>query len=160
SAPARRRAGRRGEPSVNPPRLRHHIGGGWTDPVSGREHDDHDPWTGGVIATVASGDAEDAKLAIAAAREAFDGWSRSLPGERQAIFLRAAEILARRRDEVSDLLAAETGCGRIFASVQLDFSLSLLRQASGLGYAPTGESLPSDIPGTQAFALRRPVGVV
>ncbi|WP_308036599.1 aldehyde dehydrogenase family protein [Actinoplanes sp. DH11] len=38
--------------------------------------------------------------------------------------------------------------------------MNLLRQAAALGYAPTGQVLPSDVPGTRAVAMRRPVGVV
>src|SRR5262249_33461115 len=87
-------------------------------------------------------------------------WAEVAPADRQAIFLGAADELLRRRDEVIDLLAAETGCGAHFANVQVDFSASLLRQASGLAYAPQGTELPSDRPGTRAYAIRRPVGVV
>ncbi|WP_433532317.1 aldehyde dehydrogenase family protein [Micromonospora sp. CA-263727] len=140
--------------------VRHFIGGRWTDAANGGEYPNHDPWSGAVLATVAAGDAEDARRAIDAAHEAFPGWAGSLPGQRQAVFLRAAEILARRREEVRALLTAETGCGHHFANVQLDFSLSLLRQAAALPYQSTGQILPSDVAGTTAVAVRRPVGVV
>jgi acyl-CoA reductase-like NAD-dependent aldehyde dehydrogenase len=76
------------------------------------------------------------------------------------VFLRAADALDRRRDEVLGLLAAETGCGPYFGGVQFDFCLSLLRQAAGLAHAPTGQILPTDLPGSRALAVRRPVGVV
>src|SRR4029450_10897204 len=36
----------------------------------------------------------------------------------------------------------------------------LLRQAAALAYSPLGQILPSDLPGTMAMGLRRPVGVV
>jgi len=140
--------------------VRHHIGGQWVPSLSGRTHPDLDPWTGQSIADVASGDADDAHRAIEAAHGAFADWAAALPGDRQLIFLRAADILARRATEIVGLLAAETGCGAHFAEVQVTFSLSLLRQAAGLPYAPTGQILPSNLPGTRALAVRRPVGVV
>ncbi|GLW07049.1 aldehyde dehydrogenase [Microtetraspora sp. NBRC 13810] len=148
---------RSGEPGGT---VLHHIGGQWVRSVSGREHPDHDPWTGRPMAVVASGDADDARRAVEAAHAAFPGWADLLPTDRQMIFLRAAEALARREAEVIGLLAAETGCGAHFAQVQFTFSLSLLRQAAGLAHAPTGQILPSDVPGTRALAVRRPVGVV
>ncbi|MCY1140984.1 aldehyde dehydrogenase family protein [Actinoplanes sp. Pm04-4] len=139
-------------------KVSHHIGGA---PVSdGRWHADRDPYTGDVIAEVASGDADNARAAIEAAHAAFPGWAELPPGERQNVFLRAADALENRQDEVLDLLRAETGCGPYFGRVQLDFCLSLLRQAAGLAHAPTGQLLPSDVPGTRALAVRRPVGVV
>jgi acyl-CoA reductase-like NAD-dependent aldehyde dehydrogenase len=138
----------------------HYIGGRQVESVSGRRHPDFDPWTRAVLAEVASGDGEDARLAVEAAHEAFPAWSALPPGKRQVIFIRAAEVLARRGDEVIALLAAETGSGSYFARVQLDLSVSLLRQAAALPYAPTGQVLPTDLPGSRALAVRRPVGVV
>jgi acyl-CoA reductase-like NAD-dependent aldehyde dehydrogenase len=138
----------------------HHIGGRRVESISGRRHADHDPWTREVLAEVASGDSEDARLAIAAAHEAFPGWAALPPTERQVIFLRAADALAARSAEVTGLLAAETGSGPYFSRVQLDFSLALLRQAAALAHSPTGQILPTDVPGSRAFAVRRPVGVV
>ena len=138
----------------------HHIGGDRVGSVSGRLHPDRDPWTREVMAEVASGDGDDTRLAIAAADAAFPGWAALPPAERQLVFIRAAEVLDRRAGEVTGLLAAETGCGSYFAHVQIGFCLSLLRQAAGLPYAPTGQILPSDLPGSRALAVRRPVGVV
>ncbi|GIF20103.1 acyl-CoA reductase-like NAD-dependent aldehyde dehydrogenase [Actinoplanes tereljensis] len=140
--------------------VRHHIGGREVASVSGRSHPDLDPWSRAVLAEVASGDGEDARLAIEAAHAAFPAWSALAPTERQLIFIRAADALGRRRESVIDLLAAETGCGAHFAGIQFDFSLSLLRQAAGLTHQPTGQILPTDLPGSRALAVRRPVGVV
>jgi acyl-CoA reductase-like NAD-dependent aldehyde dehydrogenase len=76
------------------------------------------------------------------------------------VFLKAADILERRRAGILDLLARETGCGRYFGDIQVDFTLALLRQSAALPYTATGRVLPSDQPGTHAMAVRRPVGVV
>lgn len=140
--------------------LRQFIGGRWLESSGGRTFEDLDPWTGNVIARVPAGDAHDARLAVEAAHAAFANWTRTSPGTRQEIFLRAADVLRRRREEIMDLLAAETGCGHAFGSIQLDFVLSLLRQASGAGYAAVGQVIPSDEPDAFAMAVRHPVGVV
>jgi acyl-CoA reductase-like NAD-dependent aldehyde dehydrogenase len=97
---------------------------------------------------------------VEAAEAAFPAWAESLPAQRQAIFLKAADVLEGRRDEVVDLLARETGCTFGFAMFQIGFVAGLLRQAAALGYAPVGTVIPSDHPGTLAMGLRRPVGVV
>jgi acyl-CoA reductase-like NAD-dependent aldehyde dehydrogenase len=138
----------------------HYINGEWTGSLSGRTHADNDPWTGRPIAEVASGNSFDAQRAVEAAHAAFPGWAQMVPDDRQLVFLRAADALDRRRDEVAGLLAAETGCGAHFADVQLTFCLSLLRQASTLAHAPAGQILPSSVPDRRALAVRRPVGVV
>ena len=138
----------------------HFIGGEWVPALSGRRHPDHDPWDRAVLASVASGDSEDARRAVEAAHAAYPAWSSLPPAARQQVFLRAAALLDERSAEVRALLAAETGCGHSFATTQLEFSLALLRQAAALPYAPTGQLLPTDVPGARAMAVRRPVGVV
>ncbi|RFS83110.1 aldehyde dehydrogenase family protein [Actinomadura spongiicola] len=142
------------------PRVGHFIGGDWTESASGRSYLNRSPWSGETLSEVAAGDVEDADRAVTAAHSAFDGWAGTLPHRRQRVFLRAADILERRHDEVLAALAAETGCGRVFGGVQLDFATRLLRQAAQLAYRPAGELLPSDVEGTRAMAVRRPVGVV
>jgi aldehyde dehydrogenase (NAD+) len=136
------------------------IGGAWVDSADGGSFDDLDPFTGDVVARVPSGGREDARRAIAAASDAFAEWSKAPPAVRQGIFLRAADILERRQDEVVSLLARETGASFGFGMFQMHFVPGLFRQAAALAYSPIGEILPSDMPGAFAMGMRRPVGVV
>jgi acyl-CoA reductase-like NAD-dependent aldehyde dehydrogenase len=136
-----------------------YIGGEWVDAHGGETFDDLDPFTGDVVARVAAGGKEDAKRAIDAAAEAFPAWSQTPPGERQRIFLKAADVLEGRGDEVVSWLARETGSTFGFAMFQLGFVAGLLRQAAALAYAPIGQVIPSDM-GAFSMGLRRPVGVV
>src|ERR671924_337372 len=138
---------------------RQFVGGEWIDAEGAETFDDVDPFNGDVVARVAAGGREDAKRAIEAAADAFPAWSQSPPAERQRIFLNAADVLERRRDEVVSLLARETGCTFGFGMFQLTFVPGLFRQAAALAYAPIGEIIPSDV-GAFSMGLRRPVGVV
>ena len=136
------------------------IAGGWTDASGGATFEDRDPFTGDVVALVPAGGRADAALAVEAAADAFPAWSQSLPAQRQAIFLKAADILESRRDEIVGLLARETGASFGFGMFQMSFVPGLLRQAAAAAYAPLGQIIPSDHPGTLAMGIRRPVGVV
>ena len=110
----------------NPPRrLRHYIDGQWRDSISGREYESLSPWDGAVIASAAAGDGDDARLAVEAAHNAFPAWAATTPNDRKKVFLRAADDLSRRRAAVVSELAIETGCGRHFANIQIDFATSL-----------------------------------
>ena len=142
------------------PGLRMYVDGKWVDALNGRTFPDFNPWDDGVVATVPAGDADDAVEAIDAAARAFPAWAESPPGQRQRVFLTAADLLRRRAEEIRHLLAVETGCGAAFAGIQVDFAATLFRQAAALAYAPVGDALASDLPGTHALARRRPVGVV
>jgi acyl-CoA reductase-like NAD-dependent aldehyde dehydrogenase len=136
------------------------IGGEWVDAADAETFEDRDPYTGEVVATVAAAGAEDARRAIEAAAEAFKSWSAAPPGERQRVLLKAADVLESRTHEIVALLARETGCSFGFAMFQMHFVPGLFRQAAGIAYAPVGQVIPSDVPGTFAMGLRRPVGVV
>lgn len=136
------------------------IGGEWSEASDGATFDDRDPFTGDVVARVPAGTRDDAKRAIEAAARAFPEWSQSLPAQRQAIFLKAADVLESRRDEIVGLLARETGCSFGFGMFQMGFVPGLLRQAAAVAYAPIGQIIPSDHPGTLAMGIRKPVGVV
>ena len=138
---------------------RQFIGGEWVDAAGGDTFESRDPFTGDTVADVAAGGREDAARAVAAAQAAFPEWSKTPPAMRQGIFLKAADVLESRQDEIVSLLARETGCTFGFAMFQTHFVPGLLRQAAALAYAPLGEVIPSDT-GAFSMGLRRPVGVV
>jgi len=135
-----------------------YIGGEWIG--ADRLYDDFDPFRGTVMARIPAGTREDAKRAVDAAAAAFPAWAELPPAEKQALFLRAADIVERRGQDITSLLAEETGCASAFAGFQVLTATRLLRQASNWGYLPAGEIIRSDTPGTFAMALRRPLGVV
>jgi acyl-CoA reductase-like NAD-dependent aldehyde dehydrogenase len=143
-----------------PREAQHFIGGEWSASESSATFEVREPFSGEVHAHVPAGTRADASRAIDAAAAAFPEWSATPPGARQAMFLRAADVLESRRDEIVDLLARETGCTFGFGMFQMGFTPGLLRQAAGAGYLPVGEVIPSDMPGALALGLRQPVGVV
>ena len=140
--------------------FRKYIDGEWTEALDGEMYDDSNPYTGEIFARVAAGKRADARRAIDAAATAFPAWSRALPAERQALFLKAAEILEKKQKEIVTLLAEETGCTFGFAMFQSTFTPGLLREAAAQVHLATGEIIPADLPGAFFMAVRQPVGVV
>jgi len=138
---------------------RQYIGGDWVGAASGSTYDDRDPFNGDVVATAPAAGAGDATSAVEAAASAFAGWSQTPPAERQRIFLKAADLLEARRDEVVSMLARETGATFGFGMFQSFFVPSLFRQAAALAYASLGQIIPSDT-GAFAMGIRKPAGVV
>jgi acyl-CoA reductase-like NAD-dependent aldehyde dehydrogenase len=135
------------------------IGGQWTAAASGKTFEDKDPFTGETVAVVPAGDGDDARKAIEAAAAAFPAWAATPPAARQAIFLKAADILESRQDEVVSMLARETGATFGFGMFQMHFVPGLFRQAAAAPYQPIGQIIPSDT-GALAMGIRKPVGVV
>ena len=82
---------------------RHWIGGRRVE--SATTFEDVSPLDGSVIAHVSRGGQAEVDAAVAAAREAFVGWSRTSPVERSAILNRVADLVEER---VEDLAQVET----------------------------------------------------
>jgi acyl-CoA reductase-like NAD-dependent aldehyde dehydrogenase len=135
------------------------VGGEWVAAADGATYENLDPFSGEVVANVAAGGAADAERAVESAAAAFPAWSQTPPAERQRIFLKAADILEGRTEEVVSMLARETGSSFGFGMFQCMFVPNLFRQAAALAYAPLGQIIPSDT-GAFAMGMRRPVGVV
>jgi acyl-CoA reductase-like NAD-dependent aldehyde dehydrogenase len=135
------------------------VGGEWTASAEGGTFDDRDPFSGDLVARVAAGKREDARRAIESGAAAFPGWWHTPPAEKQRVFLKAADVLESRSEDIAGWLTRETGATFGFSMFQLHFVQGLFRQAAALAYAPIGEVIPSDV-GQFSMGLRRPVGVV
>ena len=136
------------------------IGGKSVPASSGKLADDVSPWDGQVYARVAAGTPADITRAADAAEAAFGGWSTMGAFERREIFLRAADVMAKRGEEAIAALAQETGASRVFAGFNLAFCIQVLREAAAAITRPIGELLPTSIPGAYSMAQRIPLGVV
>lgn len=140
-------------------RTTHFIDGQWAE-GNGRTFPDYNPFDGSLVAEIAAGGRAEAERAIAAAQAAFPAWAALPPGERQRLFLKAADITERRIDEIVPIMAAESGSTRTFAAFQIRLSAAMLRQAANWGYLPYGDLMRSDVPGRMAMVARKPLGVV
>src|SRR5262245_8027636 len=120
----------------------------------------HEPYSSKSFARVAAGSREDARVAVDAASRAFSIWSGASPAEKARLFLKAAEIVKRRRTEIAEILARETGSTISFATFQQDLVAATLQQVAGWVFLPKGEVLETSLPGTHSVGVRRPLGVV
>src|SRR5258705_2447663 len=132
----------------------------WRKANDNRLFEVHEPYSGKVFARVPAGSRAEARVAVDAASKAFAGWSESTPAERARLFLKAAEIVKRRRSEIAEVLARETGSTISFATFQQDLVAAPLEQVAGWVFLPKGEVLETSLPGTHSIGVRRPVGVV
>src|SRR5258706_9252866 len=135
------------------------AGGEWRTAENHRLFDVYEPYDRALYARVAAGRRAEAKIAVDAAAKAFPAWSQSTPADRAKLFFKAAEIVKRRRAEIADILAVETGSTISFATFQQDLVAATIEQAAGWMYLPKGEVLETNIPGTHSIGVRRPLGV-
>jgi aldehyde dehydrogenase (NAD+) len=95
--------------------LKFYINGAWVDPVVANPIAVIDPSTEQPFAEISGGSAADVDKAVAAARAAFPGFSRTSPQERLALLKRCLEIYNRRYEEIAQACAREMGAPIGFA---------------------------------------------
>src|SRR6185312_4075522 len=86
-----------------------YIGGRWVRPLDGRWLDVIDPNTESAFATISSGSLADIDRAVASAKEAFPGYSRTSKRDRINLLQRIARIYEDSMDELASTLSREMG---------------------------------------------------
>ncbi|GLK66249.1 aldehyde dehydrogenase family protein [Paracoccus kondratievae] len=86
-----------------------YINGAWVAPSQPRDLEVIDPSTEEPVAVISLGDQADTDAAVAAAKAAFPGWSRTSPAERLAYVERILEIYKRRASDMAAAITAEMG---------------------------------------------------
>ena len=86
-----------------------YIDGAWVDPSEPREFKVINPATEAVAGLISMGGAKDVDRAVAAARRAFDGYSRTAPAERLALLERVLAAYKAHFDEIALAISTEMG---------------------------------------------------
>jgi len=132
-----------------------YVDGRFVTPRGGEMFDLFNPATEEKIGQVRLGDAQDARAAIAAAKRAFAGWSRTGKAERIALLHRLHDAVAAHADLLAATMIEEYGAPQYF----VDFSA---RRAGAvfLDMARTLEAFEFEETIGRARVSRQPLGVV
>lgn len=138
------------------------IGGKWQPSLSGEEVESINPANGQVISRISIGNADDIDLAVAAARRAFEGeWSTWKPKDRQRLFFRIQDIIAKNFDELAMIETMDMGAPLARTLPLADFCMQLIGFFGSQCHAATGETMPNSLPGKYTtLKIKAPVGVV
>ncbi len=125
----------------------------------GATYDRLDPFTGKLATRAAAASVADANAAVEAAATAFKTWSKTGPGERRALLVKAADVMASKVAEFTQLMIEETGATAPWAGFNVMLAANMLREAGAMTTQIAGEVIPSDKPGTLAMGIRQAAGV-
>ncbi|MFQ6012265.1 MAG: aldehyde dehydrogenase family protein [Thermoplasmata archaeon] len=138
------------------------IDGEWVGSSSGATQGILDPSDETVLASVPRATREDARAAIDAAREAFDGgpWPRTPPAKRGRILTRLAELLQTEADRLAELEARNAGKPIRQASIA-DLPMAIEHTGHFGRLASRLEDQEVELPdiGITTRVLREPIGV-
>jgi aldehyde dehydrogenase (NAD+) len=86
-----------------------YIDGAWVDPAEPKEFQVINPATETVAGLISMGSPKDVERAVAAARRAFDGFSRTSPAERLALMERILAAYKTHYDAIAAAISTEMG---------------------------------------------------
>ncbi len=118
------------------------------------------PYTNEIIARAPKGDADDADLAVAAAKAAQPEWARRAPVARGAYLKQFAELIRSNRVELARTLAKEQAKILPLAQVEIDVTAEYFDYYAGWARIYEGEIINSDDPRENILLFQKPIGVV
>ena len=117
--------------------------GGWAN--ASKAHEVLEPATGSVLTRVGSATPEDVAEAAKRARAAQGAWAALPYEQRAAIFRKAAQIVERESEGMTQWVVRETGCIPPKAGVELHMAVGILNESASMVTQPSGLVLPSDV---------------
>ncbi|MEM6680910.1 MAG: aldehyde dehydrogenase family protein [Pseudomonadota bacterium] len=135
------------------------IAGEWTPAHAGNTFSRVSSTDDTVASTSAAATVKDIERVIQGATEGHKVWSKTGPGARRALLLKAADLLESYNHECTERMVAEIGAARNWAQFNVKLGANMLREAGSATSHITGDVLPSDVPGSLAMGMRVPAGI-
>lgn len=136
------------------------INGEWKDSLTGETFESTNPAdTGEVVGVVNKSGKEDVDKAVEAAREAYHVWRLKPAPKRGEILFSIAEELARRKQELGELMTREMGKVLPEALGDVQEAIDMAFYMAGEGRRLSGETIPSELPDKDCKSVRVPLGV-
>lgn len=138
--------------------LSHWIGG---EKVAGdRPGESHNPSdTRDIVARTPKGGAAEVDQAVAAATDAFEGWSEASPEVRFDVLDKAGSLIMERREQIGRLLSREEGKTVPEGIGETVRAARILKYFAGEALRLHGQNLASTRPGVEVQTYRQAVGV-
>ncbi|MDW3204273.1 MAG: aminobutyraldehyde dehydrogenase [Alphaproteobacteria bacterium] len=120
-----------------------------------------DPCTGETILSLAEATGEQVDAAARAAQVAFEGWSRTPPGERATMLLALADRIDAAAAELADLESLNCGKPRALTeSEELPLCSDVFRFFAGAARTMTGSAAGEYVAGHTSMIRRDPIGPI
>jgi succinate-semialdehyde dehydrogenase / glutarate-semialdehyde dehydrogenase len=135
------------------------IGGKWRKASDNQRFDVIDPATEDKITSVASASVEDAKAAVDAAADAFEGWAARKPRERAEILRKSYELIIRDAERLAKLITIENGKALSDSKGEVLYSAEFFRWYAEEAVRNIGEVSRAPSSGARIFVHHKPAGI-
>ncbi len=135
------------------------INGEWTDADGGAVMEVTNPANGRALGTVPNMGAAETRRAIAAAREAFAGWSAMTAKERSAILRRWFELCLQNREDLATLMTLEQGKPLAESRGEVAYGAAFIEWFAEEARRVCGDVIPPHTRDRRIVVLKQPIGV-
>jgi alpha-ketoglutaric semialdehyde dehydrogenase len=143
------------------PTVRNYINGKWVSSLSGETAPNINPaHTDEILNHTPLSTREEARTAIAAAKQAFPAWSATPAPVRGRLLFKATELLRSRLEEIAVALTREEGKILKESRGELQRAINIMEYTAGEGRRLRGSTIPSELSNTFIYTIRQPVGVI
>jgi len=136
------------------------IGGEFVESSSGETMEVLNPATGGVIAEVPRGTAEDVDRALDAAKKAWSEWQGKTPKDRMELLLKLADVIDENAEELARLESLNVGKPWWVAVDEPGVMSDNLRFFAGAARNLEGKAAAEYVEGYTSMIRREPLGIV
>jgi succinate-semialdehyde dehydrogenase/glutarate-semialdehyde dehydrogenase len=135
------------------------IGGKWRKASDGARFDVIDPATENKITSVASASLHDAKAAVDAASDAFEGWAGRKPRERAEILRKAYEVIMAQAERLAKLVTLENGKALSDSRGEVAYAAEFFRWYAEEAVRAIGQVSRAPASGARIVVQHKPAGV-
>src|SRR5690625_2098464 len=118
------------------------------------------PGTNEIVGTVPNGGEQEAKVAIEAAHQAFQSWSKTTAYERAKLLHELNNIMLEETNDLAETMTLEMGKPLQQSIGEVSYSASFIEWYAEEGKRVYGETVPSHIRNKRMQVWKKPVGVV
>src|SRR5262249_47017471 len=135
------------------------IGGKWRKSSDAQRFGGMDPATENKIASVASATVDDAKAAVDAASDAFEGWAAKKPRERGEILRKAYDLIMRDAERFAKLITIENGKALSDSRGEVAYAAEFFRWNAEEAVRNIGQVSRAPSSGARIFVHHKPAGI-
>ncbi|KAG9255904.1 Aldehyde/histidinol dehydrogenase [Emericellopsis atlantica] len=134
--------------------------------INGKEHipdktfDVFSPTTGELAGRAGSAAHQDVEQAVNAAAAAFPKWKKTGPTQRRDLFLKAGDVMEKRREELIQCSVDEIGGTFDWGAFNVDTAINMLRDVAGRVTSIEGSIPMTQDPERSCMVVREAYGVV
>jgi acyl-CoA reductase-like NAD-dependent aldehyde dehydrogenase len=112
-----------------------------------------------IVGEIVQSTAAEAAQAVEVAAQAFKSWRATPAPKRGAIIAKAAQIMARRKEEIARTLTREEGKLYSEALGEMQRAINIAEFAGAHGRRLNGEVIPLELANNVGYTMKEPVGV-